>query len=182
MYLKSFRFQKYLSPILLFLVLSPVKTKAQEPDSFIRANYPEIEILISNNPSEDYLFLGLTAGGTGHLLIVDNNTIPVFYKRIQGTIFNFLWQKNGELTYNIIPISSYGLDSSGNLINRFFAPDSFNFDFHELTVLEDGTYYVLGQENVVVDLSGIVPGGQVNATLLTQNVHHMDTQDNEIWR
>lgn len=182
MYLKSFGFQKYLSPILLFFVLSHVEIKAQEPDSFIPANYPEIEILKNSSPSEDYLFLGLTAGGAGHLMIVDNRTIPVFYKRIQGTIFNFLWQKNSELTYNIIPNSSYGLDSSGNLVNRFFAPDSFNFDFHELTVLEDGTYYVLGQENVVVDLSGIVPGGHVNATLLTHNIHHMDTLDNEIWR
>jgi outer membrane protein assembly factor BamB len=182
MYIRSLRSENLLILTLILVVFTFTVTKAQLLNSSLPANYPEIEILKNSNPSEDYLFLGLTAGGIGHLMIVDNDAVPVFYKRIDGTIFNFLWQKNGELTYNIYPDSSYGLDSSGILVNRFFTPDSFNFDFHELTVLEDGTYYVLGQENVVADLSGIVPGGQVNATLITQNIYHMDTLDNEIWR
>jgi len=182
MYIRSLCSEKLFNLTLFLVVFTLTVTKAQFLNSILPANYPEIEILINNNPAEDYLFLGLTTGGAGHLMIVDNDAIPVFYKEIDGTIFNFLLQKNGELTYNIYPDSSYGLDSSGNLVNRFFTPDSFNFDFHELTVLEDGTYYVLGQENVVVDLSGIVPGGQVNATLITENIHHMDTLDNEIWR
>ena len=182
MYLIRFHPQKYLILVFLFTFSLLIEIEAQQPERFFPLNYPEIEIITNNNPSKDYLFLGLTAGGTGHLMIVDNDAVPVFYKRIDGTIFNFLWQENGELTYNIFPDSSYGLDSSGNLVNRFFTPDSFDFDFHELTVLEDGTYYVLGRENVIVDLSSIVPGGQVNATLITQNIHHMDTQDNEIWR
>jgi hypothetical protein len=182
MYSKSFKCNKYLFPILFYVLLSFIEIKAQQSKSNLPTVYPEIEILTNNNPSEEYLFLGLTADGFGHLMIVDNDAIPVFYKRIEGIIFNFLWQENGELTYNIYPDSSYGLDSSGNLANRFFTPDSFDFDFHELTVLEDGTYYVLGRENVIVDLSGIVPGGQTNATLITQNIYHMDTMDNEIWR
>lgn len=179
-----FHINKYLKYFFAALIIfsSINDTGAQQKNSFLPAGFPVIEIVANNNPSNDYLFLGLTTGAAGHLMIVDNEATPVFYKKIDGTIFNFLWQKNGELTYNIYPDSAYGLDSSGYLINRFFAPDSFRFDFHELTVLEDGTYYVLGEERIVVDLSQIVPGGKTNAILITQNIHHMDTTDNEIWR
>ena len=130
MYSKLIGCEKYLIPIIFYLLLSLFEFKAQPSKIIFPSDYPEIEIITNNNPSEDFLFLGLTAGGIGHLIIVDNDAVPVFYKRIDGTIFNFLWQENGELTYNIYPDSSYGLDSSGNLVNRFFTPDSFNFDFH----------------------------------------------------
>ncbi len=164
------------------LILCPGNLSRAQSFSDILPDYPQIVVDVNINPSDDYLFLGLTALGAGHLLILDNDATPVFYKKVEGVIFNFLWQENGELTYNIFPDSSFGLDSSGTIVNKFFAPDSFEFNFHELTVLEEGTYYVLGEEHIVVDLSQIVPGGQANATLITQNIHHMDAQDNEIWR
>jgi len=172
----------YLFQVYSILIICPGNLIRAQSFSDILIEYPQINIDVNNNPSDEFLFLGLTAGGAGHLLILDNNTTPVFYKKVEGVIFNFLWQENGELTYNIYPDSSYGLDSSGTLVNKFFTPDSFDFDFHELTVLEDGTYYVLSEERVVVDLSQIVPGGRTDAILITQNIHHMDAQDNEIWR
>ena len=167
--------------ISFLLVMCPVKLFRAQSLSKSLFNIPEIEILVNNNPSDDYLFLGLTAGGAGHLLILDNDATPVFYKIIDGTIFNFLWQENGELTYNIYPDSAYGLDSSGTLVNRFYTPEPYDYDFHELTVLEDSTYYVLGDENISVDLSEIVPGGNPKAVLITQNIYQMDSNDNEIW-
>jgi len=89
-----------------------------------------------NNPSEDYLFLGLSTGGTGNqvgsLLIVDNELTPVFYRKVEGTIFDFKFQPDGELTYNIYPIRSYGMDSSGTPVNQFYTPAGITFDIHEL--------------------------------------------------
>ena len=136
----------YLFQVYSILIICPGNLIRAQSFSDILIEYPQINIDVNNNPSDEFLFLGLTAGGAGHLLILDNNTTPVFYKKVEGVIFNFLWQENGELTYNIYPDSSYGLDSSGTLVNKFFTPDSFDFDFHELTVLEDGTYYVLSEE------------------------------------
>lgn len=170
----------YLLQVSFFFILCPGRIIRAQYLSDSLLHIPAIEVTINNNPSNDYLFLGLTADGP-HLLILDNDATPVFYKKVQGVIFNFLWQKNGELTYNIYPSTSFGLDSSGTLVNRFYAPDSSNFDFHELTVLEDGSYYVLGDENVHIDLSEIVPGGNSNATLYTQNIYHMDKYDSVIW-
>ena len=174
------RVKNYLLQISIILILCPVGLIRAQYLSDSLLHIPAIEVTVNNNPSDDYLFLGLTAGGP-HLLILDNNATPVFYKEVQGVIFNFLWQKNGELTYNIYPSTSFGLDSSGTLVNRFYAPDSSTFDFHELTVLEDGAYYVLGDENVHIDLSEIVPGGNSNATLYAQNIYHMDKHDSVIW-
>ena len=83
-------------------------------------------VTINKNPSKDYLFLGLTTGEfNGSLWIVDNDLTPVFYKKIKGFIYNFTYQPNGELTYfNITTDSenSYGMDSSGTLINQFITP------------------------------------------------------------
>ncbi len=177
----KYQVKLYYIQISFLIILCPVKLFRAQPLSNSLFNIPEIEITVNNHPFDDYLFLGLTAGGAGHLLIVDNDATPVFYKIVDGTIFNFLWQENGELTYNIYPDSAYGLDSSGTLVNRFYTPEPYGYDFHELTVLEDGTYYVLGDENISVDLSEIVPGGNPKATLITQNIYQMDANDNEIW-
>ncbi len=139
-------------------------------------------VTVNNNPSEDYLFIALSFGGVGDLWIVDNDLTPVFYKKIAGAIYDFKYQPNGELTYNIYSTESFGLDSSGNLINQYFTPSPFVLDIHELVVLEDGSYYILGRDHITIDMSQYVPGGDTAALLVAHTIHHMDTNDNEIWR
>jgi len=145
-------------------------------------NYPLMEITQFNNPSDDYLFLGLTAGGIGNLLIVDNELTPVFYRKVTGTIFDFKFQPDGELTYGIYPTTIYGMDSSGTPINQFYTPPGITLDIHELRVLPDGTYYILGKEHLIIDMSQYVQGGDTAAIVVTHNVIQMDANDNEIWR
>ena len=58
-------------------------------------------VTINKKPSKDYLFLGLSSNAVGQLWIVDNDLTPVFYKKINGTIFDFKYQPDHELTYNI---------------------------------------------------------------------------------
>ncbi|MBT8381637.1 MAG: T9SS type A sorting domain-containing protein [Ignavibacteriaceae bacterium] len=139
-------------------------------------------VTVNNNPSEDYLFIALSFAGVGNLWIVDNNLTPVFYKKVVGAIYDFKYQPNGELTYNVYSTLSYGLDSSGTLFNQYFTPTQFALDIHELTVLEDGSYYILGRDHITVDMSQIVPGGDTSATLVAHTIHHMDANDNELWR
>jgi hypothetical protein len=140
------------------------------------------EVTVKNNPSEDYLFIALSLVAVGHLWIVDNELTPVFYNKVAGTIYDFKYQPNGELTYNIYSDKSYGLDSSGSLINQYFVPSGFALDIHDLTVQEDGSYYVLGREHITIDMSQYVPGGDPNAILVAHTIHHMDANDNELWR
>jgi hypothetical protein len=144
--------------------------------------YPSMEITKFNNPSEDYLFLDLMAGGIGNLLIIDNELTPVFYRKVNGIIYDFKFQPDGELTYGIGPTTIYGMDSSGTTINQFYAPPGIILDIHELRVLSDRTYYILGEERLIIDMSQYIQGGDTAALVFTNNVIHMDANDNEIWR
>ena len=139
-------------------------------------------VTVNNNPSEDYLFMALTYGGSGNLWIVDNDLTPVFYKKVTGSVYDFKYQPNGELTYNIYSTLSYGLDSSGNLVNQFFTPAGFALDIHELIVMPDSSYYILGRDHITIDMSQYVTGGDTAALLIAHTIHHMDADDNELWR
>ncbi len=144
--------------------------------------YPDFAVTTNNNPMQDYLLLGLSKGGTGNLLIVDNDLTPVFYKKVSGTIFDFKYQPTGELTYNIYSVNSYGMDNSGIPTRQYIIPDGFVIDIHELQVLEDSSYYLLGKEHLTIDMSQYVANGDTAALLIANTIHHMNANDNEIWR
>lgn len=144
--------------------------------------YPDFAVTTNNNPVQDYLLLGLSKGGTGNLLIVDNDLTPVFYKKVSGTIFDFKYQPTGELTYNIYSVNSYGMDNSGIPTRQYIIPDGFAIDIHELQVLEDSSYYLLGKEHLTINMSQYVANGDTAALLIAHTIHHMDANDNEIWR
>ena len=138
-------------------------------------------VTINKNPSKDYLFLGLTYAGSGNLWIVDNDLTPVFYRKVTGTIYDFTYQPNGDLTYNIYSVISYGMDSSGTPVKQFVTPSGYPLDIHDLQVLEDSSYYILGREIIPVDMSQYVVNGKTNASLYSHLIYHMDANNNEIW-
>ena len=147
--------------------------------------YPSLTVTINTNPSPEYLFLGPTTSGAGYLLILDNDLSPLFIKKLAGgNFFDFKLQLNGKLTYNIASTSaySYGMDSSGVVDKQYITPPGYALDIHDLQVMEDGTYYVLGRDHITIDMSQYVPGGDTAAILTAQTIHHMDSEDNEIWR
>jgi len=151
-------------------------------DDLSPLSIPQLSVTTNNNPSGDYLFLGLSTVDGGHLLIVDNDLIPVFYKKVRGTIFDFKYQTNDELTYNIYPVYSYGMDNSGKSIRQFFAPTSYALDIHDLQVLEDNSYYVLAREFPTINMSKYVTNGDSSAIIQAHTIHHIDADNNEIWR
>ena len=156
--------------------------KSESDDFSSPLTYPEFTVTTNNNPIQNYLLLGLSTGGTGHLLIVDNDLTPVFYKKVSGTIFNFKYQPIGELTYNIYSANSYGVDNSGIPTKQYITPEGFVLDIHELQVLEDSSYYLLGREHLTIDMSQYVANGDTAALLVAHTIHHMYVNDHEIWR
>jgi hypothetical protein len=159
------------------------QTKIGNGSENLNPIYPALTITVNNDPSPGHLFLGPTTSGTGHLIILDNELIPVFYKKITGgSVFDFKLQPNGKLTYNIPSGYSYGMDSSGIVDKRYITPPGYTLDIHELQVMEDGTYYVIGTDLITIDMSQYVPGGDTSAILIANTIHHMDADDNELWR
>jgi len=139
-------------------------------------------VTVNNNPSDDYLFVALSSSGVGNLWIVDNDLTTIFFKKVFGVVYDFKYQPNGELTYNIYSTLSYGLDSSGSLSNQFFTPEGIALDIHELIVQQDSSYYILGRAHITVDMSQYIEGGDTAATIVAHTIHHMDANDNELWR
>jgi len=145
-------------------------------------DYPLMEITKFNNPTNDYLFMALTVTGIGNLLIVDNELTPVFYHKTNRILYDFKLQPVGELTYGIGPDKIYAMDSSGSTINQFIAPPGIVLDVHELRVLPDRSYYIIGEEHLIIDMSQYVQGGDTAAIVTANDVIHMDVDDNELWR
>ncbi len=159
----------------------------EDGNESIAFTYPALTVIVNTNPSPEHLFLGPTTSTTGYLLILDNDLVPLFYKKVaDGNFYDFKLQRNGKLTYNIVSgsasVYSYGIDSSGIVDEQYITPFGYDLDIHDLQVMEDGTYYVLGRDYITIDMSQYVPGGDTAAILTANTIHHMDADDNEIWR
>ena len=176
---KIFLFLMFFS---LFVQSVFAQTVREDGNESPTLSYPNLTVTINNNPSPGHLFLGPSSSGLGHLLILDNELIPVFYKKVTGQVFDFKLQPNGKLTYNIYSVYSYGMDSSGIRNKQYLTPQGFALDVHDLQVMEDGSYYVFGRDHITIDMSQYVPGGDTAAILIAHTIHHMDADDNELWR
>ncbi|MGB5849000.1 MAG: aryl-sulfate sulfotransferase [Ignavibacteriaceae bacterium] len=157
------------------------QTAEADVNESITLDYPSLTITVNNNPSPEHLFLG-PSSGAGHLMILDNELIPLFYKKVTGQIFDFKLQPGGKLTYNIYSVYSYGMDSSGIKDKQYLTPQGFALDVHDLQVIEDGSYYVFGRDYITIDMSQYVAGGDTSAILVAHTIHHMDADDKELWR
>jgi len=155
--------------------------EVDENKSFTLA-YPSLSVIVYKNPSPGQLFIGPSSGGVGHLVILDDQLIPLFYKKVGWGVFDFKLQPNGKLTYNIYSVYSFGMDSSGIRDKQYVTPQGFALDVHDLIVLEDGSYYLFGRDHITIDMSQYVPGGDTAAVLVANTIHHMDADDNELWR
>ncbi|MHB1688380.1 MAG: arylsulfotransferase family protein [Ignavibacteriaceae bacterium] len=153
----------------------PPKPLLTVVDSSLPADLPPIVINQSNNPSPGYLFLSPSP----YLMIVDNQGTPVFYRNVEGAIYDFDLQPNGYLTYFIYPVNCYGLDGSLNLVSAYNTVDGFGPDVHELHVLPNGDYYIFGKRLVTMDLSNI--GGLSNAQLIDGALQEFDSSGNLIF-
>ena len=141
-------------------------------------NPPVLQIDSSDNPAPGYLFIGASP----YLLIVDNETTPVFYKNVSGSIYDFKLQPNGLLTYFIYPVSCYGLDSSFNIVRTFSTGNGYSVDVHDLRVFPNGHYYILGKKLVSVDMSQVVPGGDSTAQVIDMALQEFDDSNNVVFQ
>jgi hypothetical protein len=91
--------------------------------------------------------------------MLDNSGLPVWYRR-GGNLWNeFKVQKNGTITMGIFT----GYDQNFNWDRNYFAVNGYNTDHHDLEVLEDGGYLIIGGRNNTVDMSRYITGGNSSA-------------------
>ena len=150
------------------------------------AGYPEMIQNISDNPSPGYTFLTLLYQNQhSYLMIMDNDGIPLFYRRLPWGSRNFHPNPDGSLTYYDHSANKFfQMDSSYTIIDSFYCRNGFESTtgFHELILLENGHSILLARDNRVVRMDTIVVGGDSAATVSGFVIQELDANSNVIFQ
>ncbi len=135
----------------------------------VPSDFPQVVITANTNPSPGYLFLENALDGVpAYTMMLDNNGFPVWYRR--GRMFDFKVQKDGTMSWGTYDSSGSLIftvtDQNFNYLKTCVATNGYLTDAHELKVLADGTYFLIGDQYSTVDLSQIVEGGSTAASVM----------------
>lgn len=158
----------------------------------VPANFPHINITVNDNPDDEYIFIDNRGGrGVPFNVIFDNTGSPVWYWQVPDERRDFKVQANGWATmiirwgYEEFGGSGQGflaLDEHYQPVKTFYASNGYYTDEHELQVLEDGGYLLIGRREETVDMSQYVSGGKKNATVLETCVQEYTAEDELIFQ
>jgi hypothetical protein len=155
----------------------------------VPSDFPHVNITHNSNPSSDYIFLN-NWGPPNYNIIFDTSGAPVWYWKTPGRRRDFKVQSNGLIT--MLVRDGYGgtgegfivLDQNFEFIKSIRASNGYDTDEHELYMLPDSGYFLIGRRETLVDMSQYVPGGQTNASVRETCIQEF-TADDElifIWR
>ncbi len=160
--------------------------------------YPPFQVQIFDSTVTGYYFLSPikipNPGGAfrGTHLILDKNGHVVYYRRLpQGvTSSDFKLQPNGWISHTM-GARFFFMDSTFTVVDSAFCQNGILPDGHDVQVLPNGNYLLLGLENVPMDLSAYnffgpnhnLPGSP-NAVVLSGVVQELDPAKNVVfeWR
>jgi hypothetical protein len=133
----------------------------------VPGNFPLIDITINDNPDPSYIFLdNRTSGSNSYSVIFDNTGSPIWYLQTSDGRRNMKVQHNGVLT--MLGTGGYrfvGLDTHYREIASYRPVNGYSTDEHELQVLEDGRYLLIGLRHETVDMTQYLPGANSNASV-----------------
>ena len=152
--------------------------------------FPKMNITINNNPDDGHIFI-VNQQGPCFASILDNNGAPLWYWKPSdtGQFYDFKQQPNGLLTMATWPWNEadhcfFALDGGHVPVNTYKAAAGYATDNHELQILENGNYLLIGRHTKTVDMSLYITGGQPDAKV-RETVLQEFTEQHEmifIWR
>jgi hypothetical protein len=130
----------------------------------VPSDFPQVVITANTNPSPGYLFLENALDGVpAYTMMLDNNGFPVWYRR--GRMFDFKIQKNGTITWGLYDATGSAsfpaADQNFNYLKTYVTTNGYQTDVHELKVLADGSYFMIGDQYSTVDLSQYITEGGI---------------------
>lgn len=155
----------------------------------IPLDFPRVDITVNDNPDNGFIFLANINRNlsTYYAMILDNDGAPVWYQRSETEHFDFKKQPNGWLTMHVFDLEDrrndhfIALDSTYSIVRRYDPPPGYYADSHELLVLPNGNYLMIGGRFETVDMSQKVPGGDPNARIRVNDIFEMDAFDNLVF-
>jgi hypothetical protein len=130
----------------------------------IAQNYPAYNVNVCNPGSAGYYFL-CTINGTHPTQVILDSLGRAIYSRafLAGGGGDFKIQPNGLMSYSGIN-KFYLLDSTFTIVDSVKCKNGISTDGHDLQILPNGHFLLIGYENVVMNLSSYVMFGS-NHTL-----------------
>ncbi len=173
--------------ILLAFILTSIQLSASGIQNRSTRNrlsgIPKFNITYSTGCDTNYIFLATTTSLSPFIMIIDNNGEPIFWKNTVGGAYDFKPQPDGTLSYYDLKMDCfYILDKNYNLIDSVRCLNSVQTDIHELRILPNGNYLILGRDdNHQADLSGVVDGGRTSATIISYTIQEIDKNKNLVF-
>ncbi|MDI1355490.1 MAG: aryl-sulfate sulfotransferase [bacterium] len=153
------------------------------------AQSPVINILSNTTPAEGYIFLASLHFNNAHpndLLILDKNGTIVVDKVFPGTFdsnyADFKPQTRNRFSFfNPKTKCFYLLDRFLNISDSIVAGNGFSTDSHELLITNDEHYFLIASETRTINMSLLVAGGKVNASVKGTVVQELDSARNVLF-
>ncbi len=140
-------------------------------------------IVSSAGCDSNYIFLATTTSIAPYIMIINNKGVPIFKRKTAGGVYDFKPQPNGTLSYYDLKTDRYYiLDKNYNVIDSIETRNGVNTDLHELRILPNGNYLILGMESHTTDMSKIIQGGRTSASVIAYVIQEMDKNKNVIFQ
>ena len=147
---------------------SPGKAGLMPNGVSVPSDFPHINITINSNADAGYIFLdNRGGGGKNYNVIFDNSGSPIWYMKMPDERRDMKVQHNGVLTMLARDGGNHfnGFDTHYRQITSYRAVNGYDTDEHELQVLEDGRYLLIGLRFETVDMSRYLSGGNPAASV-----------------
>jgi hypothetical protein len=153
----------------------------------VPTGFPLLSITTSNNPDPEYIFIDNRGGnGTPYNVIFDNSGSPIWYQLMPDERRDMKVQHNGMLTMLARTGGNrfVGLNTNYVEVASYWAANGYGVDEHELQVLADGTYFLIGLHTETVDLSRYMAGGNSSASVTEDCIQQFTPEGDLIfqWR
>ncbi len=154
------------------------------PDDFPKAYADSI-----NNPTPGYIFytpFGISNYSPTYLIITDKYGVPVFYRKLDATAFDFKELNDSTLAYFSLgwKYQYYIMNNSYEIIDSVSTQNDYITDLHDIIRLENGHTFLLSYDYEKVRMDTIVAGGDSNATVIGTILQELDENKNVVfqWR
>ncbi len=171
----------------IFLMAISLTETSFSQELVLPDDFPLYTIDQNNDPDPGYLFMFARPQTPnkypGYLQILDNQGIPVFYRHIPYQSGLFKIQASGLLSFlrmDSVYNQVYLMDHSFQTVDSVWMED-FELDSHDFIAMENGHFLMIGRDIRTIDMSGVVEGGQPDATVKGGVIQELDEDKNVVF-
>lgn len=148
----------------------------------VPSDFPNISVNILGETAPGRIFIP----ATNWIIICNNDGTPYFYRKFDDshTKMRFEPHPTGVLSFHNFEVYDTIMDQNFVEIDTVVPGHGYLPDDHELQILENGHMLLVARDDVRIDMSEIVTGGNPNALVEAHHVQELDQNRNVIfeWR